>query len=130
MDELKAIAILKEVREEIIREELPISSLLTIGEAIKELEELSYQDRLAELEKVILDYYLNKGYPINSGDWGFEIIIGTKYKQKNISIILYNFVDGKREIEDIAKNWESSATTKEMFDKAIEYFKPVNTNDK
>lgn len=79
-------------------------------------------DKLAELEKAILHYLLDKDYPANSGDWGFEIVIGTKYKQKNISIILYNFVDGKKEIEEIFKNWESSSTTKEMWDKAIKHF--------
>lgn len=76
------------------------------------------EDRLAELEKVILDYYLVIGYKVNVGGWAFKINISTLHKIKDIQIMFR---------QDICSNWEivfrtDAKTTKEMFDKAIEYF--------
>ncbi len=89
-----------------------------IKKAIKELEELETKDRLAELEKVILDYYLAKGYRVGVGGWHFIINISTSYKRKEIQIMFR---------QDICSNWETvfridKQSTKEMFDVAFEYF--------
>ena len=88
------------------------------NEAIKELEELETKDRLAELEKMILDYYLAKGYKIGVGGWRFKVNISTYHKQKEIQIMF---------MKDFHSNYEtvfrvSQKTTKEIFDKAFEYF--------
>ena len=145
MQELKAIGILTDLRDNFIYGELHGN----IHEAIKELEEYEQNfkqkefdyrtecqsilstgrieadnmpDRLAELEKVVMDYYLAKGYEFSSGDWGFDINIVSRYKGKNIIIMFYDFRNGKKYIEHIGLNWEQSKTTKEMWDKAIDHF--------
>lgn len=100
-----------------------------IDEAIKELEEYikeDSQDRLEELEKVILDYYLAKGYQVGVGGWHFIINISTSYKRKEIQIMFR---------QDICSNWETvfridKQSTKEMFDKAFEFFSTKDTNAK
>ena len=38
-----------------------------------------YEEAIAELEKVILDYYLAKGYQIGVGDWRFSVQINSDY---------------------------------------------------
>lgn len=76
-------------------------------------------EKLAELEKVILDYYLAKGYQIGVGGWGFYVGIESDYKSKQL--VVYFRRDAGSNYEQILKTAES--TTKEMFDKAIEYFK-------
>lgn len=73
-------------------------------------------DRLAELEKVILDYYLAKGYGIGFGAWQFNVNISNEYKRKNLVISFFENNKWEIIIEIKEKN------TKEMFDKAIEYF--------
>lgn len=89
-----------------------------IDEAIKELEELENKDRLAELEKVILDYLTKKGFVIDDISCKFEIYLETKYKLKQIQ------VDFKRGVGFHSSNiFQTKAeTTKEMFDKAFEFF--------
>ena len=44
-------------------------------------------DKLAELEKLILDYYLAKGYKVGVGDWGFEVDIYSRHKFKNLTVL-------------------------------------------
>lgn len=78
-------------------------------------------DRLAELEKVMLDYYLAKGYKFGVGGWQFVINISTSYKRKEIQITFR---------QDICSDWETvlkinKQSTKEMFDEAIEHFYSV-----
>lgn len=73
-------------------------------------------DKLEELEKAILDYYLAKGYEIGKGDWSFKVEISTKWKFKQITVF---FWDNSK----VATPYFSiSSTIKEMFDKAIEFF--------
>ena len=86
--------------------------------AIKELEDLPYKDRLAELEKVILDYYLAKGYRIGVGGWAFRVEIISSYKYKRIIVYFkeHHLVNSSFAFSTI------NETTKEMFDKAFEYF--------
>ncbi|MFW3357357.1 hypothetical protein [Aliarcobacter butzleri] len=84
-----------------------------------------FDDRLAELEKVILDYYLDKGYKIGADGLGFKVNITTLYKWKLMHVI---FLNPKRELvfQIITE------TPKEMFDKAFEHFgvnKEENTID-
>ena len=100
-----------------------------IDETAKELEQIVKEhskDRLAELEKVILDYYLAKGYRVGVGGWHFIINISTSYKRKEIQIMFR---------QDICSNWETvfsidKQSTKEMFDVAFEYFSKKDTNAK
>ena len=70
-------------------------------------------DRLAELEKVILDYYLAKGYEVGVGNWGFIVEIKSLHKQKYLKVSEKNGILVYQGYKD---------TTKDMFDKAIEYF--------
>ena len=93
---------------------IKIAYLKELGKIIKEHSE----DRLSELEKVILDYYLAEGYRVGVGGWHFVINISTSYKRKEIQIMFR---------QDICSNWETvfridKQSTKEMFDKAFEYF--------
>ncbi len=75
-------------------------------------------DRLAELEKVILDYYLDKGYQVGVGGWGFNVEIESNYKSKQL--IVY-FREAKDEHYDQILKIEVK-TTKEMFNRAIAHF--------
>ncbi|MFV7791297.1 hypothetical protein ACNSOP_08985 [Aliarcobacter lanthieri] len=88
-----------------------------LQEAIAELEALETKDRLAELEKVILDYYLAKGHRVDIKDWDFRIELISLYKAKRLII---EFVH--RNKGDIVFDNETE-TTKEIFDKAFEHFK-------
>lgn len=85
------------------------------------MKELESQDKLAELEKIILDYYLAKGYQVGVGGWAFKVNISTYFKDKEIQVMFRN---------TYSVNFESvfrirKKTTKEMFDKAIEHFKEL-----
>ncbi len=100
--------------------------IVILNEAIKELEELETKDRLAELEKVILDYLTKEGFKIDDISCKFEIYLETQYKLKQIQV---NF---KRGVGFHSSNiFQTKAeTTKEMFDKAFEYFSKKDTNAK
>ena len=113
---LKALEILKFLEN---GKNLELLSKQKINEAIEELEALETKDRLAELEKVILDYYLAKGYKIGADGLGFKVNITTLYKWKLMHVI---FLNPKRELvfQIITE------TPKEMFDKAFDYFKSKN----
>jgi hypothetical protein len=76
------------------------------------------QDKLAELEKVILDYYLGKGYQVGVGDWSFDIDIITSYKCKLLRVIFWE----NKMIDKVVYVSKKCETTKEMFDEAIEHF--------
>jgi len=93
--------------------------LIDINDAKNEIVKLRGQDRLAELEKIILDYYLNKGYQIGIGSWDFNVEIESDYKSK--SLLVY-FREYKHDNYSQVFNVETEST-KEMFDKAIEWFK-------
>lgn len=95
----------------------------------KELEKIikeHSEDRLAELEKVILDYYLAKGYQVGIGGWGFKVNISTFYKHKEIQIMFRK--NQESSYETVFRLWEK--TPKEMFDKAFEHFSTKDTNVK
>ena len=90
-----------------------------LDETAKELEKIfkeNSEDRLAELEKVILDYYLKKGYQVGIGGWGFKVQIDTNYKSKQIAVWFYE------EAYCNSVFHSEKTTTKEMFDAALEYF--------
>lgn len=91
-----------------------------LTEAIEELEDLETKDRLAELEKVILDYYLAKGYRVGVGDWTFKVEINSRFRSKSLSVL---FGD---ECGWYPAFTTSAIKTKEIFDKAFEYFKSKN----
>ena len=90
-------------------------------EAAKELEKIVKEqsdDRLAELEKAILDYYLAKGYVFDLFGSRIQIYISTFQNQKEIQILIK---------KDFNSNYETvfrviHNTTKEMFDAAFKYF--------
>lgn len=73
-------------------------------------------DKLAKLEKAILDFYLLKGYQINKGNWSFKVEITTKWKFKQITVFFWD------NNEVTTPYYSISSTTKEMFDKAISFF--------
>lgn len=75
-------------------------------------------DRLAELEKVILDYYLDKGYEVYIGDWDFTVTIDSDYKSKQLEVWFYKGDRFPYELEFFVKE----ETIEEMFDKAFNYF--------
>ena len=88
-----------------------------IDEAAKELEKIvkeHSEDRLAELEKVILDYYLAEGYVFGADGLGFKVRITTLYQWKLMHVIL--LYPTKLVFQVITE------TPKEMFDKAFEHF--------
>lgn len=115
---MKALQLLETLRDDYIHGELTSD----IEEAIKELEDLETKDRLAELEKVILDYYLDKGYKLfenqteADNQWFFRTLIQSLHKQKEL-IITFCEAGEKDKIVYI-----KAETTKEMFDKAFEHF--------
>ena len=98
------------------------SSLGSIKNAYdRELEKIvkeHSEDRLAELEKVILDYYLAEGYRVGAGGWHFVINISTSYKRKEIQIMFRQ--DESSNSETVFRTYKQS--TKEMFDAAFEHF--------
>lgn len=75
-------------------------------------------DKLAELEKVILDYYLAQGYEIGVGEWNFNVDNYSFYKSKRVRVIFWDY---EKDIHRIEYNKEYK-TTKEMWDKSIEHF--------
>lgn len=82
-------------------------------------------DKLDKLEKVILKYYLIRGYKIGLGNWSFKVEIISRYKSKHIAIRFYE--NNKETLKYI----QTDNNTKEMFDNAIKYFKDItksNTN--
>lgn len=82
-------------------------------------------DKLDKLEKVILKYYLIRGYKIGLGNWSFKVEIISRYKSKYIAIRFYE--NNKETLKYI----QTDNNTKEMFDNAIKYFKDItksNTN--
>jgi len=82
-----------------------------------------YDDRLAELEAVILQHYLDKGYKLEKDQeeddvkWSFVVRTNTTYKNKGLEVIFYIDGDGEVMYYD-----NQSKTTKDMFDAAIEHF--------
>ena len=74
----------------------------------------TFDDRLAELEKVILDYYLAKGYQV--GDWYFKVEINSRFRSKSLSVLFGDEYGWNPEFTT------SSIKTKKMFDEAIEHF--------
>ena len=120
MKKLKALEILNRLVEAY---DLCGVELNNINEAIAELEDLEVKDRLAELEKVILDYYLAKGYQVGVGGWAFNIKIRSWYKNKRL---LVYFRQHSMDAGCIVFSTNKQETTKEMFDKAFEYFKSKN----
>ena len=87
----------------------------------KDLEKIikeNSEDRLSELEKVILDYYLAEGYIFDLFGSRLQINISTFQIKKEIQIMIK---------KDFNSNYETifrviHNTTKEMFDAAFEYF--------
>ncbi|MCG3696891.1 hypothetical protein L5F39_04600 [Aliarcobacter butzleri] len=80
------------------------------------------EDRLAKLEKTILDYYLAKGFKLfenqteTDKQWYFRVTIHSLHKQKEL-IVFFCEVGKKEKSFYFIEN-----TTKEMFDKAIKHF--------
>ena len=92
-----------------------------LNETAKELEKIfkeNSEDRLAELEKVILDYYLAKGYIFDLFGSRFQINISTFQNQKEIQILIKK--DFNSNYETVFRVFHN--TTKEMFDAAFEHF--------
>ena len=118
---MKALEILKNAKSFGFTGREIIINKYKLEEAIKELEKIvkeHSEDRLAELEKVILDYYIAKGYIFDLFGSRFQINISTFQNQKEIQILIK---------KDFNSNYETvfrviHNTTKEMFDAAFEHF--------
>ena len=91
---------------------------IAYGKELEKIVKENSEDRLAELEKVILDYYLAEGYRVGVGGWHFVINISTSYKRKEIQIMFRQ--DESSNSETVFRTYKQS--TKEMFDAAFEYF--------
>ena len=99
---------------------------IAYGKELEKLVKENSEDRLAELEKAILDYYLAEGYQVGVGGWQFIINISTSYKRKEIQIMFR---------QDICSSWETvfridKQSTKEMLDAAFKYFSIKDSNAK
>ena len=88
--------------------------LKELGKIIKD----NSEDRLAELEKVVLDYYLAEGYVFDLFGSRFQINISTFQYQKEIQIMIKK--DFNSNYETVFRVFHN--TTKEMFDAAFEHF--------
>ena len=91
---------------------------IAYGKELEKIVKENSEDRLAELEKAILDYYLAKGYIFDLFGSRFQINISTFQNQKEIQILIK---------KDFNSNYETvfrviHNTTKEMFDAAFEHF--------
>ena len=87
----------------------------------KELEKIvkeNSEDRLAELEKVILDYYLAEGYIFGLFGSKFQVNISTFHNEKEIKIMFKK--DFNSRYETVFRAVQK--TTKKMFDAAFEHF--------
>lgn len=111
-------------RKEALSREIKDGSRLEYEKLINEIfDRRDENDRLAELEAHILKYYLSKGYKLEKDQtkddlkWWFSLNIETVYKHKILEV---NFV-----VNEYPKGFKRfhEKTTKEMFDKAFEYFK-------
>ena len=92
-----------------------------LNETAKELEKIvkeNSEDRLAELEKVILDYYSVEGYKFDLFGSRFKINISTFQNKKEIQILIKK--DFNSNYETVFRVFHN--TTKEMFDEAFEHF--------
>ena len=92
-----------------------------LDEAVKEIEKIikeNSEDRLAELEKVILNYYLAEGYIFDLFGSRFQINISTFQNQKEIQIMIKK--DFNSNYETVFRVFHN--TTKEMFDAAFKHF--------
>lgn len=75
-------------------------------------------DRLAELEKVMLEHYIAKGYQVGVGNWCFRVDIASHYRDKGIFTYFYDNDD-----KELVNRFLGD-TTKEIWDKAIKHFSP------
>ncbi len=106
--------------------EIDAHEALSDIQATKKLDELlsdrfvsdSTNDRLTELEKQIRDYYVSDGFVLGTG-WWFKVFIGTMFKVKELEIHFFKDVD----VDEKVVCSIQADTTKEMFDKAFEFFK-------
>ena len=76
------------------------------------------EDRLAELEKVILDYYLAEDYTFGLFGSKFQVNISTLNNEKEIQIMFKKDFNSRYETVFRAVQ----ITTEGMFDAAFEYF--------
>ena len=74
-------------------------------------------NKLEKLEKLILEYYLLRGYKIGIGNWSFKVEINSRYKNKHIAIRFYE--NNKETLKYI----QADDNVKDMFNEAIKFFK-------
>lgn len=85
-----------------------------------EKEMIKCKNGLAEVEKIILNKLVEKGYVIGSGNWGFKVEINSTWKQKSLNVLLKN-QDGIKPIFTTTKE-----NVEQMYDEAIIFFKNFN----
>ena len=87
----------------------------------------AHDDRLAELEAVVRDFFLSRGFKREEdqveGDlkWGFMVDISSIYKEKELSIKLIKVGKNGNSVTTIYA--DTHKTTEEMFSRAIELFR-------
>ncbi len=86
-----------------------------------------HDDKLAELEAIIKDWYVSGGYKLD-GLWRFEIVISSHHKYKRLQVLETN--PRERKEREPVTGYFTGETTKEMFDKAFEFFKVENEDEK
>ena len=91
---------------------------IAYGKELEKIVKENSEDRLAELEKVILDYYSVEGYKFDLFGSRFKINISTFQNKKEIQILIKK--DFNSNYETVFRVFHN--TTKEMFDAAFEYF--------
>jgi len=96
-----------------------------VYECINYSEDIQKSDNissLARLEKVILDYYISKGYVVGSGGWCFEVAIASIYKNKSLVVKFFQLDDNKEWDENLAFSKLGVKTIEEAFTEAINFF--------
>ena len=83
---------------------------------LNEAERPKSKDGLKEVEKIILDRLVEKGYVVGNDDWGFKVEINTTWKQKSLNVLLRN-QDGIKPIFTTTKE-----DVEQMYDEAIMFF--------
>lgn len=89
----------------------------------------TYDNKLDELEDKVLQYYLSKGYKLfidqteDDVQWNFKVEIISLYKNKSC-YVYFETNNEQRELKDFY-----GTTTKEMFEKAINFFKVEELKD-
>jgi hypothetical protein len=74
------------------------------------------------LENEIFNYYIRKGYIIGVGCWGFEVVITSKYKNKDLLIKFYEVDCSGQWHMTVPFSIETIETLEELFKETFDFF--------